>query len=145
MLVKAFSPFFQNNKNPHLKLFYLIVPALILNYIEYIVSVKDSVTKKTKDYGCFTDDGFAMGLTYVLFLLNQITDFSSLNWFEAVRQKFSKELDQLEKARDENSYSQTEDKKLQQTLALSEKRINFFLHEFELLNCSLNSAKVFFQ
>lgn len=145
MLVKAFSPFFQNNRNPHLKLFYLIVPALILNYIEYIVSVKESVNKKTKDYGCFTDDGFAMGLTYVLFLLNQITDFSSLNWFEAVRQKFSKELDQLEKARDESNHSLTDDKKLQQTLALSEKRIKFFLHEFDLLHCSLNSAKVFFQ
>lgn len=145
MLVAAFSSFFQNNQNPHLKLFYLIVPALILNYIEYIVAVKDSVNKKTKDFGCFTDDGFAMGLTYVLFLLNQNTEFSSLHWFEAVRQKFSHELHQLAKAREENNYSPTEDTKLQQTLALSEKRINIFLHEFDLLHCSLNSAKVFFQ
>lgn len=118
---------------------------MILNYIEYIVAAKESVNKKTKELGCFTDDGFAMGLAYVLRLLNQNTDFNSLHWFEAVRQKFSQELDRLTKAQEENICSAIEDKKLQQTLALTEKRINVFLHEFDLLNCSLNSAKIFFQ
>lgn len=127
-----------------MKLFYLIVPALILNYVEYMIAAKDSVNKKTNT-GCFTDDGFAIGLAYVLKLLNQNTDFSSLRWFEAVRQNFSQELDRSGKAQEENIYTATEDKKLQQTIALREKRINVFLQEFDLLNSSLNSAKIFFQ
>ena len=118
---------------------------MILNYIEYIVAAKDSIHKKTKDFGYFSDDGFAMGITYVLYLLNQNSEFSSLRWFESVNQKFSQELEQITKAKEENTYTATEDKKLQQTLALSEKRINVFLHEFDLLHCGLNSAKIFFQ
>lgn len=131
-----------------MKTFYLIVPALILNYIEYIVAAKENVNKKTKELGYFTDDGFVMGLAYVLKLLNQNIEFNSLHWFKAVRQKFSLELEQLAKARVENSGQTANnmyDSKLQQALSLSEKRINVILHEFDLLYCSLNSAKIFFQ
>lgn len=151
MLVDAFSPFFRNDKNPHLKLFYLIVPALILNFIEYIVASKEKMNKKAKQQGtCFTDDGFAMGLAYVLKLLNQNTEFNSLQWFKAVRQKYFRERKQLQTAKEENSggndaSSSNYDAKLQQTLALSEKRINIILQELDLLYCNLNSAKIFFQ
>lgn len=144
----AFASFFRDEKNPHMKTFYLIVPALILNYIEYIVTAKDNVNKKTKELGYFTDDGFVMGLAYLLKLLNQNIEFNSLHWFKAIRMKFSLELEQLAKARVDSSGQTANnmyDSKLQQALALSEKRINVILHEFDLLYCSLNSAKIFFQ
>lgn len=123
----------------------------MLNYIEYIIAAKDNINKKTKQQGtCFTDDGFAMGLAYVLRLLNQNIDFNSLHWFKSVHQKFSSELEQIAKLREEygnnnNTSIPNYDTKLQQTLALSEKRVNVILHEFDLLYCSLNSSKVFFQ
>lgn len=148
LLVEAFSMFSRIDKNPHMKLFYIIVPALILNYIEYIVAEKDNVNKKTRQIGCFTDDGFVVGLAFLLKLLNQNSEFDSLQWFKAVRHKYSLELDQLVKTRDENNgnaSSGSYDAKLQQTLALTEKRINVILHEFDLLYCSLNSANIFFQ
>lgn len=112
------------------------------------------MNKKTKQEGTwFTDDGFAMGLAYVLKLLNQTSEFNSLHWFKAVRQKYSRERSKLEKihensATDAHSSSRDSphiDAKLQQTLALSEKRINMILQEFDLLYCNLSSAKVFFQ
>lgn len=123
---------------------------MILNYIEYIITAKENINKKTKELGTtFTDDGFAMGLAYVLRLLNQNIDFNSLHWFKAVHQKFSTELEQLSKLRRENGNSNSSntnyDTKLQQTLVLSEKRIIVILREFDLLYCNLNSAKVFFE
>lgn len=128
------------------------MPALVLNYIEYIAAAKERINKKSKQQGTwFTDDGFAMGLAYVLKLLNQNAEFESLNWFKAVHQKYGMDLKQLNKAREENgggsgdTANNNYDAKLQQTLALSEKRINIILQEFDLLYCSLNSAKIFFQ
>lgn len=150
MLVDAFSPFFRSDKNPHLKLFYLIVPPLTLNYIEYIVMAKEKMNKKTKQPGTwFTDDGFAMGLAYVLKLLNEKTEFGALHWFKAVRQKYTSELEQLGRSREESNdtnepVNRTHDAKLQQTIALSERRINIILQEFDLLYCSLNSANIFY-
>lgn len=150
LLVDAFAPFFQSNKNPHLKVFYLIVPALTLNYIEYIVAAKDKMNKKIKQRGTlFTDDGFAMGLAYILKLLNQNTEFNSLHWFKAARQKYKSELEQMCKAIDDTSdraefSNKTYDAKLQQTIALSQRRVNVILQEFDLLYCSLNSANIFY-
>lgn len=109
------------------------------------------MNKKTKQRGTlFTDDGFAMGLAYMLKLLNQKTEFSALHWFKVVRQKYSSELEQIckpyEEKSDGNEFSnKTHDAKLQQTIALSQKRIRIILQEFDLLYCSLNSAKVFYQ
>lgn len=156
LLVDAFSPFFRSDKNAHLRLFYLIVPPLTLNYIEYIITAKEKMQKKTKQEGTwFTDDGFAMGLVYVLKLLDQNAAFNSLHWFKAVRQKYVTERNQLRKASDSSSSAGSDatssngtpnyDAKLQQTLALSEKRITILLREFDLLYCNLSSAKIFFQ
>lgn len=156
LLVDAFSPFFRSEKNAHLRLFYLIVPSLTLNYIEYIITAKEKMHKKTKQEGTwFTDDGFAMGLAYVLKLLEQNAAFNSLHWFKAVRQKYVAERNQLRKTPDGNGGGGNDttpsngtpnfDAKLQQTLALSEKRITILLQEFDLLFCNLSSAKIFFQ
>lgn len=129
----------------------MIVPALILNYVDFIVSAKERINKRSKQQStCFTDDGFVMGLAYVLKLLNQNADFDSLRWFKGVHQKYAVDLKQLTKSREENGGNGDTsiykyDAKLQQTLALSEKRIGFILQEFDLLYCSLNSAKIFFQ
>lgn len=151
LLVHAFSPFFCNEKNAHLRLFYLIVPPLTINYVEYMVSAKEKLNKKSKQDGWFTDDGFAMGIAYILRLLNQYTDFNSLHWFKAVRQKFIAELKQLESEKAKCAAganangSDSYEAKRQQTLALTEKRIHIYLQEFDILYCNLSSAKIFFQ
>lgn len=111
------------------------------------------MNKKTKQDGTFfTDDGFAMGLAFILKLLNQKSEFSSLHWFKAVRQKYARERDQLLANREGNSNldvsnnnNQNYDAKLQQTLALSEKRFTIILQEYDLLYCNLSSANIFFQ
>lgn len=121
-------------------MFYLIVPALCINYVEYILAGKETSSKKIGT--CFSDDGFAMGLAYVLRVLKQDADFNSLHWFKAVKIKFSTELQQLSTTREEDNSGTNA--KLQQTLALSEKRIEKHLHEFEFFYCSFNSARVFF-
>lgn len=139
----SFAPFFRNSKNDHLKNFFIIVPGLTINYIEHILIAKDRLNKKNLEGALFTDDGFPMGLIYVLKLLDQITDFSSLNWAKSVRMKIQAERIKIDEQR--VKIVAKNDEKLLQTLLLSEKRLNSFQMEFDLLFYNISSAKIFFQ
>lgn len=72
LLVDVFTPVFRNPKNVHLKNFYAIVPPLTLNFVEHMILSKDKMSKKNKVGAAFTDDGFAMGIAYILRLLDQV-------------------------------------------------------------------------
>ena len=137
----SFTPFFQDPKNIHLKNFFIIVPPLTINFIEYILTSKEKLTKKNKSGALFTDDGFSIGLIYVLKLLNQTTEYNSLNWFKSIRMKISKEKALIQEERNRIG----RDEKLSQTLLLSEKKLAMFQQEFELLFYNISSAKIFFQ
>ncbi|XP_050314491.1 WASH complex subunit 4 isoform X2 [Anthonomus grandis grandis] len=142
LLVKAFSSHFRSRSNMHLRNFYIIVPSLTINFIEHSLTCKERLYKKDKANCAFTDDGFALGLAYVIELLDQEAYLNSLHWFESVQKKLATEIQNI---REQTMLSNLEDVKLKQTLTLTERRINTFQREFKLLEYSFCSAKFFFQ
>lgn len=143
MLVGVFAPEFRSVKNMHLRNFYMIVPPLTVNFVEHSISCKEKLNKKNKVGAAFTDDGFAMGVAYILKLLDQYQEFDSLHWFQAVREKYVKEMNAVVK--EQNVQSTSQDEKLMQTMNLTQKRLDVYLQEFELLYFSLSSARIFFR
>ncbi|MBZ3882813.1 WASH complex subunit 7 [Sciurus carolinensis] len=143
MLVDVFAPEFRRPKNIHLRNFYIIVPPLTLNFVEHSISCKEKLNKKNKIGAAFTDDGFAMGVAYILKLLDQYQEFDSLHWFQSVREKYLKEIRAV--AKQQNVQSASQDEKLLQTMNLTQKRLDVYLQEFELLYFSLSSARIFFR
>lgn len=118
----------------------MIVPPLTINFIEHSLTCKDRINKKNKTGAAFTDDGFAMGmfppslyiffnihglflkgLAFIIQLLEQGSQFNSLYWFQSVKAKHAKERKKLE---EQKAVFNKDDAKLQQTLALTEKRLN---------------------
>ncbi|XP_071485715.1 WASH complex subunit 4-like [Diadema antillarum] len=138
MLVDVFSPEFRNPKNMHLRNFFTILPALTLNFVEYSVSAKEKLNKKNKVGAAFTDDGFAMGLAYILKLLDQYQQFDSLHWFHSVKFKYNRDKEMVRK-------QMGGDEKLQNTATLTIKRLDTYQREFDLLYYSLSSARIFFR
>ncbi|KAL6474366.1 hypothetical protein MHYP_G00179270 [Metynnis hypsauchen] len=143
MLVGVFAPEFRSMKNMHLRNFYMIVPPLTVNFVEHSISCKEKLNKKNKNGAAFTDDGFAMGVAYILKLLDQYQEFDSLHWFQAVREKYMKEMNAVVK--EQNVQATSQDEKLMQTMNLTQKRLDVYLQEFELLYFSLSSARIFFR
>ncbi|KAF0700829.1 Aste57867_8680 [Aphanomyces stellatus] len=159
VLVQVFQQVVSSQK--HLQLFHQIVPALTINFIETSVQAKDLMYKNTRRReSYFTDDGFAIGVAYLLAILNQEEAFDSLHWFEEVERKFEAdevdynqkqaERDARKKAMAEKNKAETtaeliEDEEEVHTLQLTAKRIELHRREFDLLNWSLNGARIFFK
>ncbi|XP_076340851.1 strumpellin and WASH-interacting protein isoform X2 [Tachypleus tridentatus] len=143
LLVDVFAPAFRDPKNMHLRNFFVILPPLTLNFVEHSITCKERMNRKSKIEASFTDDGFAMGLAYILKLLDQYYDFDSLHWFTSVKVKFSKEKADAKKQQD--SVTGRADEKLQQTIQLTFKRLEIYEQEFDILNYSLSSARIFFR
>ncbi|XP_046682962.1 WASH complex subunit 4 isoform X1 [Homalodisca vitripennis] len=142
LLVDVFAPVLCDQKNSHLWNFHMIVPPLTINFCEHMITAKEKMSKKSKVGAAFTDDGFAMGVAYVLSVLNLNAEFDSLHWFQSIRDKYASELSNVTKQKQMVS---KEDEKLLQTLNLTAKRLEVYQQEFKLLYYSLSSARVFFQ
>jgi WASH complex subunit 7 len=120
----------------------LIVPALTINFVDTILQAKDRMYKSARGQEAyFTDDGFAIGLAYILAILKQSKKFGSLHWFECVERKYTADAEELRKL---SVGKKSNDEDLQ-TLQLTAKRIEGHKREFELLYFSLSGAQIFFK
>ena len=107
-----------------------MIPPLTINYIEHIVACKERINKKKKDAGTvFTDDGFAMGVAYILRLLEQWSAFDTLHWFQAVKERYMRERASVDRQRSSES-----DEKFQQTVALTLKRLDMYQKVSKFIN-----------
>ena len=81
-MVKAFGKIV-TSESKHLKLFYLLIPALSINYVEFVTRGKDQVNKKITTKAFIYDDGFVLGVAYFLTLLRQNEHYKTIHWDEA--------------------------------------------------------------
>lgn len=149
LLIQGFQPFLCNPHNHHLKTFFLITPALIMNYIDNRVKEKLKMYKKDQSKCSLFEDGFAVGLIYILSMLNQLGEFHELGWNQTVAKQLSAERTKLKDIVDpetKNSPVKSEaDEKLLQTAAITERHVNAYEQEYNLLYATLSSAEIFFQ
>ncbi|XP_025156127.1 WASH complex subunit 4 isoform X2 [Harpegnathos saltator] len=139
LLVDVFASAFRDAKSYHLQQFYAIMPPLTLSFVDNSVSNKEKMFKKNQQGAAFTDDGFAMGIAYINALLDQSAELDGLHWFKTVEQHIAQEKHAAESKDDHG------DEKLQQTRALTLKRLAERNAEFQLLYYSLSGARVFFK
>uniref|UniRef100_A0A914QKT6 Uncharacterized protein n=1 Tax=Panagrolaimus davidi TaxID=227884 RepID=A0A914QKT6_9BILA len=146
MLITVFSKEFRNyEKFSHLRNFFIIIPPLTINYVEHILGCRSKIGRRAQTDSDFTfvDDGFCLGIAYILTLLNQTYFFDSLNWFDSIFDKFDTEIG---KAMEEQKIAQKrKDESFSQTLALRIQRLQDLQKEFQYLMFTLHSATMLFK
>jgi len=123
-----------------LKLFHIIIPTLTLNFVEHVQRGKDKIFKKNNKDAFISDDGFALGIAYLLKILDQTEAFVSLNWFQHMQEKFDRDTKQLNQRIQRlggatvSEIDQTEDQ-------MSYIRLSKLSQEFEMLKFCFNYFK----
>ena len=144
-LEEVFAAEVRSAKNIHLANFYIIVPALTTAFVDAILAAKDKLQKKQRE-AYFTDDGFAMGLAYLLKLLQQNEQFESLYWWDTAQAKYAAERRALQgDAGGGGMGGLGGGRRGEDANSLALKRIQSYELEFELLECAFCSARIFFR
>eukprot|EP01125_Pyxidicula_operculata_P006596 TRINITY_DN2276_c0_g1_i2.p1 TRINITY_DN2276_c0_g1~~TRINITY_DN2276_c0_g1_i2.p1 ORF type:complete len:748 (-),score=152.51 TRINITY_DN2276_c0_g1_i2:90-2333(-) len=133
MLENVFAAQYRRPENSFLQTFYMIIPALTLQYIEDVVKEKEKFCKKGRETGTFTDDGFALGIVYLLKLLDLNKEFDSLHWFDSAIQFYTKEIESNKREKENIKISQ-----------LTKNKLLGDLKELELLQWTFYSARILF-
>lgn len=97
MIVENFEGITDQENTKHLKLFYLIVPPLTMSYVDHVQKGKERISSKNKNVGGFiSDDGFPLGVAYLLKILDQTNKFATLNWFDSMLEKLKNDLKDIQ-------------------------------------------------
>lgn len=140
ILLEVFAKEFRNfSKFDHLATFYVIVPPLTINYTEYILACKGKLGRRAQQNNTFTDDGFILGVAFILTLLDQLEEFASLNWFQSIESKCTDEMTNAASLK--GSARGT----IEPSIALRIAKVEQYQKEFRLLFYNYNSAKIFFR
>lgn len=134
----------QGDRIDHLKFFYLAVPALTINFIDYIINCKERVTSRssTGRFGALlSDDGFSMGVAFLLTILNQTQEFAGLEWFKQVKEKLEFDKKEVE----HKIVDSKNEESLKQTSNMTLRRLNKLCIEYDGLDYTLSSALLFFR
>jgi len=172
ILVAVFKEVLMGGGSDHSQLdnFFVIVPALCLSFVEASLAAKDMMLKKQRQArdAYFCDDGFAMGIAYILNILGQTEHFDALHWFQTMREKYEADEKELRtknaaaevrmkkkaaeakkskgwfgsKKKEESDDSGDEDEV--SALQLTTRRLMAHRREGEMLFFSLHGARIFF-
>ena len=99
VLVKAFAGSLSPEKMPDIDLFAFLLAPLTITYIDNAINAKDNLLKKnkTEEGAYFSDDGFMVGICYLLKIFSCDKKFESLNWFPSVINYYKAKQNQKQK------------------------------------------------
>ena len=100
VLVSVFQEVLMSGDHAHLDNFYMIIPALCLSWVDASYQAKNFMLKANRVRDTYyTDDGFAVGLAYIMAILKQESKFDSLHWFNSITTRLQNDAKALEEKR----------------------------------------------
>uniref|UniRef100_A0A8D8VB21 WASH complex subunit 7 n=1 Tax=Cacopsylla melanoneura TaxID=428564 RepID=A0A8D8VB21_9HEMI len=147
LIINVFKPLLANTSIKHA---YIVIPALIYHYVQYIIKIKEKVNKiKTSNFAIgaqeilnFTDDGFILGLSYLIKIFNINALYNSLDFYASIGEKYK--IHQDGGAAGGAGSGGGKSVVVNNVDSLTQKTSQVYLNEFLLFYYNLNSVHVFF-
>ncbi|GMS84066.1 hypothetical protein PENTCL1PPCAC_6241 [Pristionchus entomophagus] len=156
-LVSFFRDSFSSSSSfSHLSSMAILTPALTINYVDHMLTCRDRSKRRapvapigggssqapstvggveSKEM-TYVDDGFVLGMTYLLTVINCWESFAALNWFRSVLERVDQERRRLDELTRNAEGGKTNNLKINQ--------LDSYEKEFKLLWYSFQSARMFF-
>lgn len=155
LIIQNFDGMLEGEDTKHLKQFYMIIPPMTISYVEHLMKGKEVLNSKNKNVGGFiSDDGFSLGIAYLLKILNQTEKFSRLNWFDSMLEKLERDVVEAtiraKKMQEEKAATtgfnmgQNEDY-MKLDAEMSHRRVTTLTKEYEMLKYCYSAAAILFK
>ena len=137
ILVTSFGDSVSSTKIPEIELFSFLIPPLTITFIDNAINARDNLMKKnkTEEISYFSDDGFMVGICYLLKIFSSDKKFESLNWFPSVLNTYKNKQTPKSKKDKNNSYGLD---------TLNERQTTAYKEQFEILYFTYTSATILF-
>ena len=138
VLVNSFEGILSPEKLPDIDLFAFLLPALTMTYSDTAINARDNLEKKNKpdENTYFSDDGFMMGICYLLKVFSADKKFESLSWFPSVINYYEQKSSQRKSDKSDKSSHGME--------TINERQYTSYKQQFELLYFTFTSASILF-
>ena len=113
-------------------------------YIDHLVQGRDKITKKNNTDAFISDDGFALGVVFLMRILGVQDDFNSLNWFMSIEKKLERDgLSAKERSAQVQKGGYSEESNFGEELSV--KRLEALQREYSMLNFSITASSILFK
>ena len=138
ILVSSFGDSVSSSKIPEIELFSFLIPPITFTFIDNAINARDNLLKKNKtEEAYFSDDGFMVGICYLLKIFSCDKKFESLNWFPSVINYYKTQQNTNSKTKkDKNSFGGVD--------TLKERQFSTYLEHFDILYFTYTSATILF-
>ena len=139
ILVTSFGDSVSSTKIPEIELFSFLIPPITFTFIDNAINARDNLMKKNKtdEAAFFSDDGFMVGICYLLKIFSCDKKFESLNWFPSVISNYKMQQSSNSKIKkDKNNFGGVD--------TLNERQISTYKEHFEILYFTYTSATILF-
>ena len=143
----------KNETMAPLKNFYTLIPAVTTCQINHVVIGRNKLKQNNNKEAFISDDGFALGVAFLLKIFGIDGDFKGLNWFESIQIKLEKDMEIIVKKQERmaaykkefanaNAYEEDDDKD-EEALSLKQKEAE--LQEYTMLSYQLSASAILFK
>ncbi|MCQ2817532.1 MAG: hypothetical protein MJ252_09740 [archaeon] len=145
LLVSAYGNAFSPEKIKDIDLFIFFFPPACIKHIENLIVAKRNLTmisnKKQQEDAYFCDDGFIIGMVYVLKVFKCDKMFEGLNYFKSVVNKFQKDKDEFDQQLKKTT-KKTESDEINQNIKGFQSET--YLREFKSCMYTYSSSSILF-